>query len=355
MMRHEPTFQATDALAEVRRYYGEVLRASRDLKTSACCAADAVPEHLRALVADVHPEVRERFYGCGLPLPPALAGCTVLDLGCGTGRDCYVLSRLVGEQGRVIGVDMTPEQLAVACRHRDWHAERYGYARSNVELREGYIEDLAALDVADASVDVVISNCVVNLSPDKPRVFREIFRVLKPGGELYFSDVFADRRVPPELRHDPVLLGECLAGALYHEDFRRLLADAGCADARVVTSTPITLDDPEIERRVGMVRFRSRTMRAFKLDLEDRCEDYGQVATYRGTIAELPHAFELDDHHRLETGRPMLVCGNTADMLAGTRYAPHFAVVGDKRMHFGLFDCAPASTVAGAAPSGACC
>jgi arsenite methyltransferase len=355
MMRYEPTSQATDALAEVRRYYGEVLRASRDLKTSACCAADAVPEHLRPLVADVHPEIRERFYGCGLPLPPALAGCTVLDLGCGTGRDCYVLSRLVGEQGHVIGVDMTPEQLAVARRHRDWHAERYGYARSNVELREGYIEDLAALDVTDASVDVVISNCVVNLSPDKPRVFREIFRVLKPGGELYFSDVFADRRVPPELRHDPLLLGECLAGALYHEDFRRLLADAGCADARVVTSAPITLADPEIERRIGMVRFRSRTIRAFKLDLEDRCEDYGQVASYRGTVAALPHAFELDDHHRLETGRPMLVCGNTADMLAGTRYAPHFAVVGGKRTHYGLFDCAPPSPVGVAAANGACC
>ena len=133
-----------------------------------------------------------------------------------------------------------------------------------------------------------------------------------------------------------------------------LLADAGCADARVVASAPITLDDPEIERRIGMVRFRSRTIRAFRLDLEDRCEDYGQTATYRGTVAGLPHAFELDDHHRFETGRPMLVCGNSADMLARTRYAPHFTVVGDKRTHLGLFDCAPTSA-SGAAPSGACC
>lgn len=356
-MRHEPTFQAADTLAEVRHYYGEVLRGSADLKTSACCAGDAVPPHLRALVADVHQEVRERFYGCGLPLPPALAGCTVLDLGCGTGRDCYVLSRLVGPTGRVIGVDMTREQLAVARRHQDWHAERYGYARSNVDFREGYIEDLRALDVADASIDVLVSNCVVNLSPDKPRVFREIFRVLKPGGELYFSDVFADRRIPADLQRDPVLLGECLGGALYHEDFRRLVAAAGCADARTVTSTPITLDDPELARKIGMVTFRSRTMRAFKLDLEDRCEDYGQTATYAGTIPDLPHAFELDDHHRLETSRPMLVCGNTADMLSATRYAPHFRVVGDKRTHFGLFDCGPESGT-GSAPAGgaaACC
>src|SRR5262249_8188378 len=158
---------------------------------------------------------------------PALDDCTVVDLGCGTGRDCFVLSRLVGERGRVIGVDMTPEQLAVARRHRDWHAERYGHAASNVDLREGYIEDLAALGIADASVAVVVSTCVVNLSPDKPRVFREIFRVLKPGGELYFSDVFADRRIPSALLEDPVLLGECLAGALYPEDFRRLLLAVG--------------------------------------------------------------------------------------------------------------------------------
>ncbi len=351
----EPMADASETLTDVRRYYGEVLRTSADLKTSACCAGDAVPPHLRPLVADVHPEIRERFYGCGLPLPPALAGATVLDLGCGTGRDVYVLSRLVGEHGRVVGVDMTPEQLALASRHRAWHAERYGYARSNVELHAGYVEDLGAVGIADASVDVVVSNCVVNLSPDKPRVFREIFRVLKPGGELYFSDVFADRRIPGALRHDPVLLGECLAGALYHEDFRRLLAAAGCADARVVASTPITLDDPEIARRIGMVTFRSRTIRAFKLALEDRCEDYGQVATYLGTIAELPHAFDLDDHHHFETGRPMLVCGNTADMVAHTRYAPHFRVEGDKGTHFGLFDCAPSGTTPAATDGGACC
>ena len=121
-----------------------------------------------------------------------------------------------------------------------------------------------------------------------------------------------------------------------------------------MTSASIALADPAIERRIGMVTFRSRTIRAFKLALEDRCEDYGQTATYRGTVPELPHAFELDDHHRFETGRPLLVCGNTADMLARSRYAPHFAIVGDKATHFGLFDCAPAPAAEGQT-SGACC
>lgn len=339
---------------DIRHYYGEVLQSSGDLKTGACCPLEAMPEAMRQLLADVHPEVKDRFYGCGSPLPPALDGMTVLDLGCGTGRDVYLLSRLVGEQGRVIGVDMTPEQLEIAVRHQAWHAARYGHAQSNVSFVEGYIERLDACGIADDSIDVVVSNCVLNLSPDKERVFAEIFRVLKPGGELYFSDVFADRRIPPELRTDPLLLGECLAGALYGEDFRRLLGRVGCNDARSVSQSPIALLDAQIEARIGMVGFRSVTMRAFKLPLEDRCEDYGQTATYRGTIAGLPHAFVLDGHHRFETGRPLRVCGNTFDMLARSRYADHFRLLGDTGVHFGLFDCATGPVTALAA-AGACC
>ena len=94
----------------VRHYYGEVLKSSKDLKTSACCTIESVPTHLRPILAQIHPEVSERFYGCGSPLPPALEGMTVLDLGSGSGRDCYVLSKLVGESGKVIGIDMTSEQ-----------------------------------------------------------------------------------------------------------------------------------------------------------------------------------------------------------------------------------------------------
>ena len=344
---------------EVRHYYGEVLQSTSDLKTGACCPSESMPPALRSLLADIHPDITARFYGCGSPLPPVVSCKTVLDLGCGTGRDVYLLSKLVGECGRVIGVDMTPEQLAVASRHQAWQAERYGHKKSNVRLVEGRIEDLAACGIADASVDIVISNCVLNLSPDKEKVFAEIFRVLKPGGELYFSDVFADRRIPPALRSDPVLLGECLSGALYIEDFRRMLAKIGCADVRCVSQAPIPLIDADIIARIGMVGFRSMTMRAFKLDLEDRCEDYGQIATYRGDISGQPHAFVLDDHHRFETGKPMPVCGNTFDMLAATRFARHFDLLGDKRVHYGLFGGAPANSTAssGGVPEAAasCC
>jgi ubiquinone/menaquinone biosynthesis C-methylase UbiE len=339
-------------LESVKRYYGTILKSNRDLQTSACCTAEALPPHLRAVADDLHEEVREKFYGCGSPIPPALDGATVVDLGCGAGRDTFILSKLVGPAGRVIGVDMTAEQLAVAERHREWHARKFGQATSNVRLVHGYIEDLESAGIASASVDLVVSNCVINLSPDKRRVFAEIFRVLKPGGELHFSDVFAGRRVPAQLARDELLLGECLGGALYIEDFRRLMRSVGCLDARVLGRRRIELSD-EIERRAGMIDFYSMTVRAFKLDLEDQCEDYGQVAYYRGTLAESPHHFVLDDHHRFATGQPVPVCGNTAAMLGETRYRPHFRVDGDRTVHYGLFACAPSS--GGAAPAAGCC
>lgn len=338
---------------DVRNYYGETLTSSADLRTTACCSITAMPQHLRETAALLHPEITERFYGCGSPIPSALNGATVLDLGCGTGRDVYLLSKLVGERGRVIGVDMTAAQLDVAERHRDYHADAFGHARSNVAFLAGDLAELDALGIADHSVDVVVSNCVLNLVPDKARAFAQILRVLKPGGELYFSDVFADRRLPSELTCDPVLLGECLAGALYIEDFRRLLAELGVADARVCARNPIELTDPAVEQRIGFARFESITWRAFKLPLEDRCEDYGQIATYLGTLRHYPHAFSLDDHHHFETARPLRVCGNTADMLSASRYAEHFRVQGHKQRHFGLFDCRPESHTS--ADTGAAC
>jgi SAM-dependent methyltransferase len=343
---------------EVREYYGHILTGTKDLKTGACCSPEDVPAEQRDALREIVPEVVERFYGCGSPIPPLLEGCTVLDLGCGAGRDAYIASQLVGPSGRVIGVDMTPEQLEVALRHVDEQTRRFGYARPNVSFRHGFIEDLAAAGVEDASVDVVISNCVINLSPDKERVFSEIFRVLKPGGELYFSDVFAGRRVPAHLANDPVLYGECLGGALYTEDFRRMMRRVGCNDYRVAAKASMAFGDAALERRVGMVDFYSMTVRAFRLDtLEDACEDYGQLATYRGTIPGRPHAFELDLDHRFVAGKPALVCGNTAAMIAGTRYGAHFVVTGDRSTHYGPFDCAPAALKAreGTGAGGACC
>jgi ubiquinone/menaquinone biosynthesis C-methylase UbiE len=342
---------------KVKEYYGKTIQNTKDLKTSACCATDTLPPHVREVLKDIDTEILEKFYGCGSPIPHAIEGSVILDLGSGTGRDVYLASKLVGENGQVIGVDMTDEQLEVAKRHINSQMLRFGYSRPNVEFHKGYIEDLSEIGIEDESVDIVISNCVINLSPDKKSVFSEIFRVLKEGGELYFSDVFSDRRIPEHLQNDPIFVGECLGGALYIEDFRRILRELGCLDYRVVKNRRLTLDDPEISKRAGDIEFYSMTIRAFKLGtLEDLCEDYGQTAKYLGTIKESSDKFALDDHHIFKTGKPMMVCGNTASMLQETRYKDHFEITGDRSVHYGVFPCDCSNTdIKSEKPASGCC
>ncbi|MFT5170802.1 MAG: arsenite methyltransferase [Candidatus Marinamargulisbacteria bacterium] len=328
----------TTIYTDVKDYYGQELQSTEDLKTSACCSTESIPQTHKDILKTIHTEVLDKFYGCGSPIPAKVSGLTILDLGCGTGRDVYLLSKLVGPCGHVIGIDMTDEQLAVAKQHQDFQRDAFGYKKSNVSFKKGFIENLEEAGIEDNSVDLVISNCVINLSPNKEAVFSEIFRVLKPGGELYFSDVFSDRRISEALRKDPVLYGECLSGALYSEDFRRIMQRIGFQDFRVVSSRPLDVTDSKLKAKTGAITFSSINIRAFKLDLEDRCEDHGQVATFLG-LPEHPHFFELDEHHLFEKDRPMLVCGNTADMLSKTRFKDHFRIDGDKSKHFGLFDC----------------
>ena len=345
-----------ETVQQVKDYYGEELTTSADLKTTACCTGDAIPVEHKKILATLEDEILAKFYGCGSPLPESIKGRTVLDLGCGSGRDVYLASKLVGETGYVIGVDMTDNQLEVAQRNIDKQMRTFGFSKPNVSFRKGYIEDLQSVEIADNSVDIVISNCVLNLSVDKKKAFAEIFRVLKPGGELYFSDVFADRRVPADLIDDPVLYGECLSGALYTEDFRRIMLECGFQDFRVVEQSPIGIENPDIEEKLGMINFDSITIRAFKLaNLEDTCEDYGQIAIYKGTIDGMPHSFDLDDHHQFITGKPYTVCGNTASMLGETRFAEHFTILGDRAVHYGLFDCSETPAVKNGASTAGCC
>lgn len=320
----------------VQDYYGKQLQHSDDLKTSACCDASATPAWLKPLLARIHPDVLARYYGCGLVCPPLLEGCRVLDLGSGSGRDVYALAQLVGKTGEVIGVDMTPEQLAVAEQSRTFHAQQFGYA--NVSFLEGYIEKLDELDLAPGSFDVIVSNCVINLSPDKDAVLREIHRLLKPGGEFYFSDVYADRRVPDAVRNDPVLYGECLGGALYWNDFINLSKRHNFVDPRLVEDKPLEVTDAKLAERIGNINFFSATYRLFKLDgMEPACEDYGQAVIYRGTIPNHAHRFILDAHHDIETGRVFPVCGNTWRMLHDTRFREHFEFIGNFNTHYGIF------------------
>ncbi len=241
--------QQSDTHKLVQDAYAEVAR-----KQSGCCRPKASCCDKKPYTVPDHP-VPESELGlsCGNPLAfgHINAGDVVLDLGSGAGKDVFLAAQKVGESGRAIGVDMTPEMLALARKNAVKFFATTGL--TNVEFREGHIE---ALPVDDASVDVAISNCVINLSPDKPRVFREIHRVLKSGGRMLVSDIVLNRDLPEELRNDADLYSACVAGALKREDYLAAIRSAGFANVEVLSDKtykasqagddPITADKADI-------------------------------------------------------------------------------------------------------------
>lgn len=225
-----------EILQAVRRQYGQVATsesAGCGCGTTCCDSsapsAEGISQGLGYSVDDVMSIPKGANMGLGCGNPQAIAalkeGEIVLDLGSGGGFDCFLAARQVGDKGHVIGVDMTPEMITKA---RD-NAEKGCY--SNVEFRLGEIEHLP---VADASVDVIISNCVINLSPDKPRVFSEAYRALKPGGRLAISDVVAFAEMPEASRKDMALYTGCMAGASMVSEVEDMLTEAGFINTRVV-------------------------------------------------------------------------------------------------------------------------
>lgn len=327
----------------VRERYG---RGARQPEPGLCCPVEYDPGLLEAIPA----AVLERDYGCGDPTRHLREGETVLDLGSGAGKHCFIAAQVVGPGGRVIGVDMTSEMLEVARRSAPVVAERLGYA--NVEFRRGRIQDLgldldrldAALAerpvadaeglraareleeslrrerplVADASVDVVISNCVLNLvrPGDKPGLFREIHRVLRLGGRAVISDIVSDEPVPGSMREDPELWSGCIAGALTEDGFLEAFEAAGLYGIRILERRE------EPWRTVQGIEFRSVTVEAFK-GKEGPCRERLQAVIYRGPFREVLD----DDGHRMERGKRYAVCDKTYRIFGREPYREHFAFV----------------------------
>ena len=216
-----------DAHELVKKAYGAVAkqRSSCCGPKSSCCSGAAVAPDRPVAEADLG-------LSCGDPVAFShlKPGDVALDLGSGGGKDVFLAAQKVGPTGRVIGVDLTPEMVALARRNAETFRQTTGL--TNVEFREGEIEHLP---VEDGSVDVVISNCVINLSPDKPQVFREVYRVLKPGGTMVVSDIVLNRPLPEGLLDDDELYAACIAGALLREDYLGAIRDAGFGAVEVLT------------------------------------------------------------------------------------------------------------------------
>ncbi|MDC9580216.1 methyltransferase domain-containing protein [Xenorhabdus sp. PR6a] len=333
------TQKSAQRIEEIQHYYGKTLSNKDDLLTNICTVDEAPSAEIKAILKTVHPDVQQRFYGCGTPFPPLLSGLTVLDLGCGSGRDCFILSKLVGREGRVIGVDTTFEQIEFAKNYLDYHREAYSYSESNVQFIQGNIESLDRLKLPSNSVDVIVSNCVINLATAKSDVLAGMYQLLKPGGEIYFADIFSDRRLSQELKNDPLLVGECIGDALYYGDFVQAAREAGFRDIRIAESRLKAIGNQSIEEKLAGAKLYSMTLRLFKIDLEDSCEDYGQVAIYQGNLLSSPVRFLLDKDHIFDTGKAVPVCRNTADIIRKSRYHRLFSVIGEGHIHYGTFNC----------------
>jgi SAM-dependent methyltransferase len=254
------------------------------------------------------------------------------------------MSKLAGENGHVTGIDMTDKQIEVAIKYIDIQTKRFDFKVPNVTFIHDYMENIST-HFKPNSLDIVTSNCVINLAQNKESVIKQIYDVLKDGGEFYFSDVYADRRVPDHIRKNPILYGECLGGAMYIKDFVRLARKTGFADPRIISMTPINIDNLQIKGLIENIVFYSITYRLWKIEgLEDACEDFGHIAIYKGGILESPHKFELDSGHIFERNRAEKVCGNTALMLSETRFNKFFEIIGNFDAHFGEFkDCGDSS------------
>lgn len=324
---------------DVQDYYGKELKSTEDLQTNACCTLEAPPTHIMNALSKVHDDVQAKYYGCGLTIPDKLTGLKILDLGSGSGRDCYIAAQLVGESGSIVGVDMTDEQLAVAKEYETYHQEAFGYKEKNTKFLKGNIEKLDELDLEHESFDLIISNCVINLASDKDKVLRDAYNLLKPGGEMYFSDVYSDRRISKELQNDKVLWGECLSGALYWNDFENISKGVGFKSPRSVESKIITVNNSELQEKLGDIKFYSITYRLFKNDsLEAGEENYNLSLKYLGNIAESEEEFILDDNAKFKTGEMKAVSGNTFKILKSSRYSENFEFLGNLNTHYGIFD-----------------
>ena len=253
--------------AQIREYYAE---AAREPKSEICQPMALDPR----LVSHIPDEVIARSYGCGSPVLAAdpKEGESVLDLGSGAGMECFIAARLVGPKGRVIGIDMTDDMLRFAAEARRGVVERLGY--DNVTFQKGILE---ALPLADESVDAVISNCVINLSPEKLKVFAEIRRVLRPGGRVVISDIVSRTPLPPEIRFNPRLKGECIAGALTERKLLAALEKLGLVGVEVLQKNHW--------RTVDEVAFDTVTVRARKPGMGSRVR-YSYPGPFRSVVLE---------------------------------------------------------------------
>jgi len=402
LFAHEDSMPIDEITQKVSDRYARAASTGEQM----CCPTSYDMADLQSFIPE---EVLKISYGCGTPagLKTVSQGETVLDIGSGGGIDCFEASRLVGPAGRVIGIDMTDTMLAIAQKNAPIVATNLGYPTSNVEFRKGMAD---AIPVIDGTVDLIISNCVINLAPDKRKVFREMFRVAKPGGRFTISDIVADQPVPQYLVHDAEKWGDCLSGALTLTDYIAGLVGSGFLGIHLINSAPwqvidgihffsVTLTGYKLPASVLVSEVRYATLRGpfsrvvdelgttylrgipqpitpdavrllsqtplashFVLSSDplwlDRADDRWTAVypadapcRWQGYFAMLAGPFieaTDDDHHVYRRGEPVEICSKTLTVLKTDSYAPHFAIITRAGQHV-------SGEAVNCSPNGACC
>jgi MoaA/NifB/PqqE/SkfB family radical SAM enzyme/ubiquinone/menaquinone biosynthesis C-methylase UbiE len=326
------SFDVDKPRALVRDYYGKAAQAPR---AELCCPT----KFDEGEVGHIPRAVIDRFYGCGSPVSSTdlKEGETFLDLGSGAGIDVFIAAKKVGPTGRAIGVDMTDPMLAVAAENKPLVAAALGY--DVVEFRKGFLE---AIPLEEKSVDAVTSNCVVNLSPDKAKVFSEIWRVLRDHGRAVIADIVSERDVPPHLKTNPELWGECTVGALTQEAFVAALEKAGFYGIEVLKKT--------YWKSIEGHPFSSVTVRGWKFEKTAGCVYRGQRAVYLGPAK----AFLDEEGHIFPRGLEVEVCTDSAAKLSHPPYAGSFRVIEPQEMAVFSIEGSRPETAA-CDPSTGCC
>jgi len=346
--------------AAVLERYGN---AAQEVEACLCLPVSYNQELLKVIPK----EIIEKDYGCGDPSRYARAGETVLDLGSGSGKSCYIIAQIVGAKGKVIGVDFNPPMLELARKHQKSIGDKLGY--HNVEFRRGKIQDLrtnlelvdqylaahpvrsvselARLEdfennqrrdqplIADESIDVIVSNCVLNLvrPEDKKQLFAEMYRVLKRGGRIAISDIVSDEAVPEHLAKDPALWSACVSGAFQEEEFLRAFEGAKFHGMQIEELRS------EAYKTVEGIEFRAITVTAYK-GKEGPCIERNDAIIYRGPWKQVVD----DDGHTLARGARMAVCDKTFKLYSQAPYAGQFVLIPPRKEvpleNAGVFDCA---------------
>ena len=320
----------------------------------------------KGLLEVIPQEIIDKDYGCGDPSRYVRQGETVLDLGSGSGKACYIMAQIVGPEGKVIGVDFNPPMLDLARKYQKSIGDRLGYhnvefrrvkiqdLKINLELLDRYLQahpvgsiaDLAKLEsyendirneqplIADDSIDVIVSNCVLNLvRPNhKRRLFSEMYRILKRGGRVAISDIVCDEPVPEHLVNDPNLWSACVSGAFQEEEFLRAFEEAGFHGIRIEEMRG------EPYQTVEGIEFRAITLTAYK-GKEGACIERNHAVIYRGPWKQVVD----DDGHTLERGARMAVCDKTFKLYSQSPYTGEFILLPPRGEvpieEAGAFDC----------------